>query len=394
MPSFRRDDLRKTWTVVWDEPRDPLTGKRNQKTRRGFKTQGAAKTWFRAYEQDQRSGENIAAAEMTVDQSLTAYIAGADVEPSTLHAYRKRHRLWISPYIGMHKLKVLNTAHIEAWHIALKERGLAVASIRDANALLSSMLRLAVDRGDLSRNVTRLARTLPRKRKVNRTVWDESEIKTFLKVADQDSYGLIFRLMLFSQVRPGEALALKWSGVDWHNGTIRIEQGRSTDDSGRFIIGQRAKREASHRVIPLTADLMERLRRHQGAQNRVIGIMGQLRQDHGLVFARDDGRMIANSTMQGRLETLIVEAGVPRITPHGQRHSGASLLMARGEHIKVVSERLGHKSIVTTADLYSHLSPGMQRDVSERLGAVFDVDETALDDRLLDNDWEERRSDS
>jgi integrase len=75
--------------------------------------------------------------------------------------------------------------------------------------------------------------------------------------------------------------------------------------------------------------------------------------------------------LRHRLETLCRRTTVPRLTPHGLRHSAATLLLEAGVHPKIVQELLGHSSITMTLDLYSHVSEGLQRTAAERLDAIL-----------------------
>ena len=64
-------------------------------------------------------------------------------------------------------------------------------------------------------------------------------------------------------------------------------------------------------------------------------------------------------------------SGLPRIRFHDLRHTAATLLLGQGVHPKITSEMLGHSTIAVTLDLYSHVTPTMQRQAVEALEAVF-----------------------
>jgi integrase len=104
--------------------------------------------------------------------------------------------------------------------------------------------------------------------------------------------------------------------------------------------------------------------------------------DHGLVFAKewkDLGRrrdvlgnpLQLNNLAEREFDKLIALAGVPRITFHGLRHTCATLMLGAGAHGKVMQERLGHKDISTTLDVYAHVLPSMQQDAAQRLSAAL-----------------------
>jgi integrase len=70
---------------------------------------------------------------------------------------------------------------------------------------------------------------------------------------------------------------------------------------------------------------------------------------------------------------LLDRAGLPRLRFHDLRHSAATLLLGRGVHPKIVSEMLGHSQIAITLDLYSHVTPTMQRQATDAMEAVLTV---------------------
>jgi integrase len=83
-----------------------------------------------------------------------------------------------------------------------------------------------------------------------------------------------------------------------------------------------------------------------------------------LVFDRGSGTWLEPAIVQRAFRRSVKRAQLPSLTPHGMRHSMATIMLAAGVHPKVVQERLGHKSIQMTLDLYSHVSMTMQQDAA------------------------------
>jgi len=90
--------------------------------------------------------------------------------------------------------------------------------------------------------------------------------------------------------------------------------------------------------------------------------------DSDLVFSNLEGKPLLPDTVSHAWAKLIQRTGLEGIRLHDARHSHASLLLKQGVHPKVVQERLGHATISTTLDLYSHVAPGLQ----EAAAAGFD----------------------
>jgi integrase len=126
------------------------------------------------------------------------------------------------------------------------------------------------------------------------------------------------------------------------------------------------KTPGSRRQVMLAKEAVEALRRHRAAQAVERLRIGKAWEDNDLVFANEAGRPIAACNLLKRsFEPLLKQAGVPRIRFHDLRHSAATLLLGQGIHAKIVSEMLGHTRISTTLDLYSHVTPTMQREAAE-----------------------------
>lgn len=92
--------------------------------------------------------------------------------------------------------------------------------------------------------------------------------------------------------------------------------------------------------------------------------------DHGLVFAREHGTPIAPERVTKRFAQMVSAAGLRPIRLHDLRHGQASLMLAAGVPIAVLSKRLGHSTIALTSDTYSHLLQGVGRDAAERAAAL------------------------
>jgi integrase len=112
------------------------------------------------------------------------------------------------------------------------------------------------------------------------------------------------------------------------------------------------------------------LREHRKAQAAERLAFGPAYSDEGLVFCQEDGAPLHPDRVSKMFAAHVQALGCTRITPHGLRHTWASLALQAGVNPKVVSERLGHATVSFTLDTYSHVMPGMQEDAA---AAVADL---------------------
>ena len=123
--------------------------------------------------------------------------------------------------------------------------------------------------------------------------------------------------------------------------------------------------------MALTRAAVDALRRHRARQleERLAAIAWE---DNGLVFANEVGRPVeATNLLRRSFHPLLERAGLPHIRFHDLRHTAATLLLAQGMHPKIVAEMLGHSAIAVTLDLYSHVTPTMQRQAADAMDAIL-----------------------
>jgi integrase len=169
-------------------------------------------------------------------------------------------------------------------------------------------------------------------------------------------------------MRRGEVLGLHWSALDWEAGTLRVTHGvkriknRDTarDRQTRLVVSE-VKTPKSRRTLVLTPESVAKLRAHRSGQSETKIAAGPLWQDHGLIFTSEVGTPMDPDNFSHTFSKLCQKAGLGHWHPHDLRHSGASLMLAQGTPMHVVSEILGHASITITKDVYGHLLEGDKR---------------------------------
>jgi len=176
-------------------------------------------------------------------------------------------------------------------------------------------------------------------------------------------------------MRLGEAAGLRWPDLDMGKDRTAIQIRRTLVRPGvepRFG----PCKWHSQRKVTIGSQLTQLLRQHRRSQNELKLIMGDRYHRHDLVFAKETGPYpgcpLQTNNLGARLHSKIIEkADIPRIRIHDLRHTSATLALEEGIHPKVVSTRLGHRSIQITMDLYSHVTDSIEEQAAEILADVF-----------------------
>ena len=157
--------------------------------------------------------------------------------------------------------------------------------------------------------------------------------------------------------RRGEVLALRWQDIE--NGRVTIARSLSQTRAGLTF---KSTKEENILVIGLPPSALAALEAHRKSQDKFRAEFGpDYRNDLDLIFAEPDGSPLKPDSISATVSALFKRLKIPKPKGTGLhllRHSHGSHLLANGVPLSVVSQRLGHSSIRTTADIYSHAIHG------------------------------------
>lgn len=169
--------------------------------------------------------------------------------------------------------------------------------------------------------------------------------------------------------RPAELFALKWSDIDFERATATIQRTLQWNQKGGGWYFDKAKTKRSRRTVPLPIGLVQELREHRASQAEALFKIG-IRTE--LVFASVEGTPLHWQNVTKRhFKPVLQKAGLPRASASMTFATVARRLLQDDLNPKIVSERLGHASIVLTLDTYSHALPDMQSEAAESLQRRF-----------------------
>jgi integrase len=173
-------------------------------------------------------------------------------------------------------------------------------------------------------------------------------------------------------LRRGELIGLRREDLDLTRGTLTVCRTQTRTATGRWIIGEVAKTDASHRMIHLPAICLEALRGHRARQNERRLQLGPAWQDEGAVFDAGDGRHLPSpNRLDSRFPRLTAQLGLPRIKLHGLRHTAATNMLKSGVPVHVVAHILGHANPSITLKVYAWVLADMQESAAARIDAMF-----------------------
>ncbi|MDQ6879576.1 MAG: site-specific integrase [Candidatus Dormibacteraeota bacterium] len=163
-------------------------------------------------------------------------------------------------------------------------------------------------------------------------------------------------------MRRGEVLGVRWSDIDLDRARLSVQQ--AVVNVAYEIEIADVKTAAGRRVIDLDQRTIAVLRTWRKVQLEERMLAGLGPNPDGLVFARPDGSPTHPDYFSQYFERHVAGSSLPRIRLHDLRHTHATILLASGTPVKVVSERLGHASPAFTMTVYQHVVPGMQADAA------------------------------
>jgi integrase len=233
------------------------------------------------------------------------------------------------------------------------------------------VLRQALQQGARWQLIARNPADAVRPPKVERTkmrALDAAEAAALLEAIRSTRMFVPVMLALTCGLRRGEITALRWRAVDLGNAQVAVMASSEQTATG---VREKETKSGRARTVSLTGLAIEELRRHKARQAEELLRLGVRPTDNTHVVAQADGQPLMPQSLTHEFARFISGTKLPRIRFHDLRHSHATHLLANGVHPKIAQERLGHASVGTTIDLYSHVLPGMQADAASRVDAAL-----------------------
>jgi integrase len=356
---------RHTWLVRVSLGREPETGTRkyHNKTIRGSFRE--AQTYLNAKLQERDIGRLPRAAAITLDQYLDQWLATSAkprLRPKSYTDYEGLLRLYIRPALGTRPIGAITQFDIQSVYARMSERGLSPRTIEYTNAVLQSAFRQAARWKMLAEDPC-AGVDLPPLQRQEMEALSVEECKRFLAIAKESRWFALFALALTSGMRPSEYLALKWSNIDWRRGIASICRTIQVGPSGWQFYD--TKRKHSRRIVKLQRFVLNALENLRKAQLPAPKAEPGVELD--LIFRSDTGLPLKQRPVKREFRRLLAATGIRPIRLYSLRHTAATLAAAAGVSVKVISDQLGHASILFTLERYTHVLPSIQDEAAARV---------------------------
>jgi integrase len=369
-----------SWELRYSLGTDPATGKRRVATINVKGNRRAAEKELRRLLRTLDDGSHVDPTRMTVREWLTGWLGAIreEVSPKTHERYSEIIKNFLAPELGALPVAKLAPFHISTaytrWAIEGrrdgKPGGLSPQTRRHIHRILKAALGRAVEQQVLARNpADAFRKRLPKvERRQMVTLTAEQAARLLESIKRNRVYWPVL-IALSTGMRRGEILALRWKNIDLDRGVARVvESLEQTKAALRF----KAPKTEKARAITLPSFTVEELRRLKRQQAEELLALGVRQSGETLACSRYNGEPMPPRSLTHEFAKVSGRVkDVPRVRFHDLRHSHATQLLSAGVHPKVAQERLGHSTITTTLDLYSHVTQTMQEDAAAKLDTAF-----------------------
>jgi integrase len=374
-----RKEKNGTWTVDISDGFHPITQKRIRVVRKGSKTKKEAlelEQHLRIVDLKEKRFDFLITTDM-----LFELLEEEDIQNnrkiSYLSTQKNNYERHIKPYFQNVNLNKLSYENIFEFREYLKTKPkkqndnqhLSNNTINKIIILLKKIFDTGVRKSLIDKNPVENLRKLPINKKTI-TFWSVEEFARFRKLItkEEKSYDLFFTLAFFTGMRMGEILALNWNDINLLTNTIHVTKTAYFLNKRNHI--NSTKTRAGTRYITINNKLTNMLKDWKQEQTTLLKeFFDDI--DNLQVIQSSPISITKNMIDKKFKQILSRNDDIKKIRIHDLRHSHASLLINQGEDYLVVKERLGHASITTTIDTYSHLYPSKQKSLANKLDEIF-----------------------
>ncbi|MEK5481021.1 site-specific integrase [Viridibacillus sp. FSL R5-0888] len=343
---------------------DSLTGKQKRTTKRGFKTFKEAELALARIKLEIDKGIYQKQQPETYQDIYNLWVKQYEntVEESTFVKTTGIFKNHILPAMSCYKIEKISIdvcqRHVYEWSNKLKK-------FRMVKSYAAKVLDFAIKRGYIQTNPFALVDMPTALKKKQASIEEKKEnfytreqliefLSCFEKENNVKAYTL-FRLLAFSGMRKGEALALTWNDLDFNTNEIRIKKALSRGKDNKLYV--KSTKTGVARTVKMDERTMVILKEWRKKQKQDYLMLGFNTMKSGqLVFSNETNDFLQPTKTRKWIVQVQTKYNLDTITTHGLRHTHCSLLFEAGASIKEVQDRLGHSDVQTTMNIYAHVT--------------------------------------
>lgn len=337
-------------------------GEKKHICKRGFKTQREAKEYERSFFEQQKNSNDILFSSLVEN-----YMEDMDhrLKPTTIENKRNIIEGKLLPYFSRLKVCDIDTIKVRKWQNELisyrDENGKPYSQtyLKTMNNQLSAIMNYAVKHYGLASNPCQAAGSIGRSKAGEMKIWTQEEYERFSAQITKSAIKLAFDILFYTGIRSGELLALTPADI-LPDKRISITKNFAVLN-GQWLFME-PKTPKSRRTLAIPDFLYDDI---QAYIKKLYGIAPD---DRIFYFTK--------SALEKEIKKGAEKTGLEPIRVHDLRHSHASMLIEMGFDALEISERLGHESVKTTLDTYSHLYPDKDKKLAGALNKLRRPEET------------------
>lgn len=342
---------------------NPTTGEKEEANKRGFNTKKEAQRYYNnAKVRFQNDGIKKEPQRMTFEALYQEWllIYEKDVEQSTLVKTKQVFRTHILPRFGKYYIDKIQVSQVQAavheWREILQE---FKTVFNKFNRVLKYAYKLKYIKENPCDFVILPSKPLIKQEKETLDFYTKEQLATFMTcLADMNTrkWEAYFRILAFTGLRRGEALALTWDDIDTKQGLLTVNKAVKRGGRGQYVGS--TKNDSSMRTITIDDNTIKILKAWKAEQAKtLLGFGFNAIQPNQYIFSKwKDNTPLNTMAPRNALVKICKRFDLPMMNIHGFRHTHCSLLFEAGVPMKDVMERLGHSDIQTTMNIYTHVT--------------------------------------
>lgn len=339
------------------------TGNKKHVCKRGFKTQREAKEYERTFVDQQHNTSDILFSSL-VENYLEDM--AHRLKPTTMDNKRFIIKGKLLPYFGNLKVCDIDTIKVRKWQNELisyrDETGKPFSQtyLKIVNNQLSALMNYAVSHYHLSVNPCRTAGSIGKSKAERMNIWTQKQYEQFSGAIQRTTIKLAFDILFYTGIRSGELLALTPADI---LPSKRIDINKNFARMNGEDLFLEPKTPKSKRCISIPDFLYDDI------INYISMLHGIEKNERIFYFTK--------SVLEKEIKHIAKKIGLTPIRVHDLRHSHASMLIEMGFSPLEIADRLGHESVKTTLDTYSHLYPDKDYQLADQLNQFRKADQNS-----------------